>query len=246
MTAEGGPQAFTTRLLDREDVAERTMAFRFEKPLGWTFKAGQFVDMTLINPPETDAHGDTRSLSIASAPSEDMLMIATRLRGTAFKRTLQTLSQGAEVQGEGPFGNLTLHTNAARPAVFLSGGIGITPIRSILVEAARQKLPHRIFLFYSNRRPEDAPFLEELAALERENPRYRLVATMTKPEESRRAWPGETGYITRDVLAKYLKDASSAIYYITGPGRMVAGLRTVLHDAGVDDDDIRTEEFTGY
>jgi ferredoxin-NADP reductase len=69
---------------------------------------------------------------------------------------------------------------------------------------------------------------------------------MTKPEESRRAWRGETGYITRDMLVKYLKDAASAIYYITGPGGMVAGLRTVLHDAGVDDDDIRTEEFPGY
>jgi ferredoxin-NADP reductase len=246
MTAEGAPRACVTRLLESRDVAERTVAFQFEKPPGWTFKAGQFVDMTLISPPETDAEGDTRSFSLASAPFEDTLMIATRLRDTAFKRTLRRMSRGAEIQLEGPFGNLTLHNTPARPAVFLTGGIGITPIRSILVHAARQKLPHRLFLFYSNRRPEDAPFLEELESLERENPLYRLVATMTKPEESRRAWRGETGYITRDMLVKYLKDAASAIYYITGPGGMVAGLRTVLHDAGVDDDDIRTEEFPGY
>lgn len=246
MTAEGGPQAFTTRLLDRRDVAEGTMAFRFEKPAGWTFKAGQFVDMTLISPPETDAEGDTRSFSLASAPFEDTLMVATRLRDTAFKRTLRAMSPGTDVRVEGPFGNLTLHNNPARPAVFMSGGIGITPIRSILENAARQRLPHRIFLFYSNRRPEDAPFLEELTALERENPNYRLIATMTKVEESRRPWRGETGSITRDMLARYLKDAASAIYYITGPGGMVAGLRTVLQSAGVDDDDVRTEEFTGY
>lgn len=246
VTTEGAAQGFTTKLLGGQEVAERTMAFRFERPAGWIFKAGQFVDMTLINPPETDAEGDIRSFSIASAPFEEILMIATRLRDTAFKRTLRTMPRGTEVRIEGPFGNLTLHNTPARPAVFVTGGIGITPIRSILWNAARQKLPHRIFLFYSNRRPEDAPFLEELDALQRENPNYSLVATMTKVEESRHPWHGETGYITREMLSKYLKDAASAIYYITGPAAMVTGLRAVLNSAGVNDDDIRTEEFTGY
>lgn len=173
-------------------------------------------------------------------------MIATRLRDTAFKRTLRTMPRGTEVRIEGPLGNLTLHNTPARPAVFASGGIGITPIRSILWNAARQKLPHRIFLFYSNRRPEDAPFLQELDALQRENPNYSLVATMTKVEELRHPWHGETGYITREMLSKYLTGVVSAIYYITGPAAMVTGLRAVLNSAGVNDDDIRTEEFTGY
>lgn len=246
MTTEEASRGFTTRLLGGREVAERTMAFRFEKPAGWIFKAGQFVDMTLINPPETDAEGDTRSFSIASAPFEEILMIATRLRDTAFKRTLRTMPRGTEVRIEGPLGNLTLHNTPARPAVFASGGIGITPIRSILWNAARQKLPHRIFLFYSNRRPEDAPFLQELDALQRENPNYSLVATMTKVEESRHPWHGETGYVTREMLSKYLTGVVSAIYYITGPAAMVTGLRAVLNSAGVNDDDIRTEEFTGY
>jgi ferredoxin-NADP reductase len=246
MTTAEASSGFTIKLLGGWEVAERTMAFRFEKPSGWIFKAGQFVDMTLINPPETDAEGDIRSFSIASAPFEERLMIATRLRDTAFKRTLSTMPRGTEVRIEGPFGNLTLHNTPARPAVFVTGGIGITPIRSILWNAAREKLPHRIFLFYSNRRPEDAPFLEELDALQRENPHYRLVATMTKVEESRHPWHGETGYITHEMLSKYLTDAASAIYYITGPAAMVTGLRDVLNSAGVNDDDIRTEEFTGY
>lgn len=246
MTTGEASWGSTTKLVGGQEVAERTMAFRFEKPSGWIFKAGQFLDMTLINPPETDAEGDIRSFSIASAPFEEILMIATRLRDSAFKRTLSTMPRGTEVRIEGPFGNLTLHNTPARPAVFVTGGIGITPIRSILWNAARQKLPHRIFLFYSNRRPEDAPFLEELDALQRENPNYRLVATMTKVEESRHPWHGETGYITREMLSKYLKDAASAIYYITGPAAMVTGLRVVLNSAGVNDDDIRTEEFTGY
>lgn len=237
---------FMAKLKSREEVAEGTMAFHFEKPPGWTFKAGQFIDMTLLEPPDTDAEGNTRGFSIASAPQEETIMVATRMRDTAFKRVLKTLPLETAVKIEGPFGNLMLHNNASRPAVMLAGGIGITPFRSILFRAAKEKLPHRIFVFYSNRRPEDSPFLEALQTLEHENPNYKLIATMTKMENSRQAWGGETGLINKEMLARYLRDAGSPIYYIAGPAGMVKGLHTMLNEAGVDDDDIRTEEFVGY
>ncbi|MEK7236600.1 MAG: FAD-dependent oxidoreductase [Nitrospirota bacterium] len=156
----------TVKLIRREEVAEGTMAFRFEKPAHFVFTPGQFVDMTLVDPPETDAEGNERAFSIASAPHEDMLMVATRMRDTAFKRVLRSMPLGATVQMEGPFGNFVLHADPVRPAVFLAGGIGITPFRSMVLHAVAQKLPHRLFLFYSNRRPEDAPFLDELQALQ--------------------------------------------------------------------------------
>ena len=97
------------RLKGKSEVAEGTMAFYFERPTGFQFKAGQFVDFTLVNPPETDEEGNTRSFSIASAPYEDDLMIATRMRDTAFKRILKTLAAGSEIQMEGPFGGITLN-----------------------------------------------------------------------------------------------------------------------------------------
>ena len=150
------------------------------------------------------------------------------------------------VKIEGPFGNLTLHNNAKRAAVLLAGGIGITPFRSIVFRAAKEKLAHRIFLFYSNRRPEDAPFLEELEALGKENPNYTLIASMTEMGKSHQPWQGETGLINKEMLARYVKDALSPIYYIAGPPGMVKGLHTMLNEAGVDDDDVRTEEFAGY
>lgn len=237
---------FMAKLKSREEVATDTMAFHFEKPTSWTFKAGQFIDITLLEPPETDSEGNTRGFSIASAPQERTIMVATRMRDTAFKRVLKTLPLETEVKIEGPFGNLTLHNNASRPAVMLAGGIGITPFRSILFRAAKEKLPHRIFLFYSNRRPEDAPFLEALQNLQHDNPNYKLVATMTKMENSHQAWQGETGLINKEMLARYLHDAGSPIYYVAGPAAMVKGLHAILNEAGVDDDDIRTEEFVGY
>src|SRR5579863_850553 len=235
-----------SRLVSRHEIAERTTAFRFEKPPGWTFKAGQFLDMTLLDPPETDREGNTRTYSIASAPAEKTLMVATRMRNTAFQRVLSTMPLGSVVKIEGPSGDLTLHHNVKRTVVFLAGGIGITPFRSILFGAAKEKLPHRIFLFYSNHRPEDAPFLEELQGLGKENPNYTLIASMTEMGKSQQPWHGETGLISKEMLAKYLKNAVSPIYDIAGPPGMVKGLYTMANEAGVDDDDIRTEEFAGY
>lgn len=237
---------FITKLKDRREVAERTMAFFFEKPTEWTFKAGQFINMTLISPAETNSEGNRRSFSIASAPHEDILMIATRMRDTAFKRSLGTMPLGTKVKVEGPFGNLNLHHDAARAGVFLAGGIGITPFRSIVLRAAEEKLGHYIFLFYSNRRPEDAPFLEELQALEKNNPNYKFIVTMTGMEKSRQPWPGETGWIIQEMLAKYLNAAASPIYYVAGPPAMVSALRAMLNSAGIDGGDIRTEKFSGY
>lgn len=237
---------FMAKLKNRKEVAERTMAFQFDKPSDWSFKAGQFIDITLPNPPETDAEGNTRGFSIASAPSENFLMVTTRLRDTAFKRSMQKVPLGTEVKVEGPFGNLVLHNNVARPAVFLAGGIGITPVRSIVVRAAVEKLPHRIFLFYSNHRPEDAAFLDELESLQKKNPNFHLIATMTDMDQPHRPWKGEKGLIDGPMLSRHLKGASNAIYYVTGPAGMVKALHKVLNATGVDDDDIRTEEFTGY
>jgi Oxidoreductase FAD-binding domain len=106
------------RLKSRREIAEGTMAFHFEKPPGFAFKAGQALAWTLIDPPETDDEGVMRNFSIASAPGEADLMIATRMRDTAFKRVLKTMPLGTEVRIVGPFGSLTLHQSTARPAVF--------------------------------------------------------------------------------------------------------------------------------
>jgi ferredoxin-NADP reductase len=237
---------FQSALVSREMVAERTMSFRFAKPADWSYHAGQFVDITLLDPPETDAEGNTRGFSISSAPREGVITITTRLRDTAFKRVLQRVPLGTEVRMEGPFGDLRLH-HADRPAVLLAGGIGITPFRSILVEAiGGGPLPYRVVLFHANRRPEDAPFAEELRALERADPNLAFVPTMTPVDGSSPAWGGERGHIDAAMLGRHLDGVSNPIFYIAGPAGMVQASRTMLVALGVDEDDIRTEEFTGY
>ncbi len=237
---------YKVKLKGRQEIASGTMAFHFEKPEGFSYKAGQFGDFTLADPPETDAEGNTRGFSLASAPYEGDLMVATRMRDTAFKRVLKTMALGTEVSLDAPYGSLTLHGDASIPAVFLSGGIGVTPVRSIVLQAAHDKLPHKIVLFDSNRRPEDSAFLEDLAEARKANPNFTLVATMTEMEKSSRTWNGETGFITKAMLVKSVGDLNLPIFYISGPRTMVAAMRKILDDSGVKDDRIRTEEFSGY
>ncbi len=245
MTATVAWPTFQAALIGRDLVAEGTMAFRFPKPADWTYRAGQFVDITLLDPAETDAEGDTRGFSISSAPSEDVIMITTRLRDTAFKRVLRTMPIGTRVKIEGPFGDLRLH-NASRPAVVLTGGIGITPFRSILIETIRNGgLPYPVVVFYANRRPRDAAFLDELRELAAQDENLTFIPTMSGLDMSE-PWDGERGRIDASMLQRHLEGVDNAIYYLTGPPGMIKVLRTLLVDSGVDEDDIRTEEFTGY
>ncbi len=146
-TQEIPRSGYQPRLLKKVEVAEGTMAFHLERPPGFDFRPGQSADLTLVNPPETDSEGNVRTFSIASAPFEDHLMFATRMRDTAFKRSLKKVPLGTTVKMDSPMGSFTLHKNSAKPAVFLAGGIGITPFSSIVRQADHDRSPHRLYLF---------------------------------------------------------------------------------------------------
>jgi ferredoxin-NADP reductase len=237
---------YISKLLERKEIAEETMEFHFSKPEGFNYKPGKHIEITLINPPETDEEGNSRVFSLVSAPYEPNLIVATRMRDSAFKRVLKTMPLESEVYIEGPYGSLILHSDSSKPAVFIAGGIGITPFMSMIRYATKENLPHKIFLFYSNRRPEDTAYLEELQQKEKENPNFRLIATMTQTENSKLPWHGETGYISEAMIKKYVEDITRPIYYLAGPPGMVSAMREILVKMGVIEDNIRTEEFGGY
>ena len=236
----------STSVTKREEIAEGTMAFHFAKPAAFQFQAGQSMDLTLLNPSETDAEGNSRAFSIASAPFDNDLMIATRMRDTAFKRVLRKASPGLQVKINGPGGSFVLHRESEKPAVFLAGGIGITPFLSIIRQAGHDKSPHHMYLFYSNRRPEDAAFLDLLSEATKRNPNFHLIATMTEMDKSHREWKGETGYINKDMLTKHFASLQGPIYYLAGPPAMIAAMRRMVIEAEVGQGDIHIEKFYGY
>jgi ferredoxin-NADP reductase len=177
------------KLISRNEVTEGTMAFALDRPTAFDFRAGQYMVVVLPNPPHTDAEGNRRVFSIASPPQDTTrLLMATRMTGTALKRSLAEVPLGTPVDLSGPAGDFVLHEDASHPAVFIAGGIGITPFRSMLHDAVSRHLPHRITLIYSNRTPEGAAFPEGFARLAQTHANLTYIPTMTQPER-----PGSRG-----------------------------------------------------
>ncbi len=233
------------RSLGREQVAEGTWAFRFARPAGFDFRAGQSVNLTLVEPPQTDARGNMRTFSVASAPFEGEIQVATRMRDTAFKRVLAELPAGAAVKLRGPGGDFTLPAGDPRPVLLVAGGIGITPFVSMLRQEAHERSQRPRRLLCANRRPQDAPFLAELTAMAAD-PAFTFVATMTGLAGPGREWSGETTPIEAAFLERHGGLADRPVAYLAGPPAMVSALRQALRAAGVPDDDVRTDEFFGY
>jgi len=237
---------YHTTLVGRTKVADGTMAFRFEKPSQFAFKAGQYIDLTISDLEHGEPGGMTHTFSIASSPLDEHLLVTTRMRNTVFKQALAVLPIGSGARIEGPMGSFHLHNNTARPAVFLAGGIGIAPFLSMLSFATREKLGHPLVLFYSNRQLKDAAFIDILWNLERANPRFRFVPTLTRMAKDGGGWKGNIGHISPEMLLRQVGVVRGPIYYIAGPPGMVAATGRTLSEAGVYEDDVRTEEFAGY
>jgi ferredoxin-NADP reductase len=242
---------FEATFKSKRQVAEGTYEFTFEKPADLHFQAGQHCRMTLINPSETDAEGDKRFFTMASTPQDTDLVFAWRFRDTAFKRVANNLKPGDKVivqkrLGEAPQGSFVLHEDASKPAVFIAGGIGVIPAYAMIKDALQRGLTHKMYLFYSNRRPEDAPYLTDLQNIAKQNPNVQLIATMTEPEKSTQQWQGETGFISRAMIEKYVSDTQAPIYYVSGLLAMVDAMRAVLNEMNISKDNIRAEEFDGF
>jgi ferredoxin-NADP reductase len=230
---------------EKREVAKGTLFVRFDL-LGEEvdFRAGQYFWLTLLDPPYDDEKGPRRHISVATSPNErGALGLATRLRDTAFKRSLAELPVGTEVDVEHPKGEFVLPAETDLPYVFIAGGIGITVFRSMLLYIAEERLPHRVTLVYSNRDRESTAFLDELTGLAHERENIDLVLTMTEDE----GWDGETRIVGPDLLGDHLDgDLSGYRYLLAGPPAMVEAVTGSLREAGIPEEHIRPERFSGY
>ncbi|MBI4118920.1 MAG: FAD-dependent oxidoreductase [Parcubacteria group bacterium] len=228
---------YTFALKEKKMVAKETMAFVFEYgDQKFTFRPGQFVDITLEDSKHKDDQGSTRAFSICSSPLDDYLMVATRLTDSAMKKSLAELELGRLVHVDGPLGSFKLHTDKTIPAVMLTGGIGITPFRSIIKDATEQNSEQKLTLIYSNRAPEDAAFVDDLEEWQSYNTNFNFVTRWTK----------EDGHIDEPFLKKHIRNLAKPIFYVAGPAGMVAGTTQLLIEIGVKEDNIKFEEFAGY
>ena len=233
------------RIKEKREVAKGTLLVIFDL-LGREvdFIPGQYFWVTLVDPPYDDERGPRRHISVVTSPNErGVLGLCTRLRGSAFKRSLSELPIGAEVEVEEPKGDFLLPEDTSRQYVFIAGGIGITVFRCMLRYIAEERLPHRVTLVYSNRDRASAAFLDELLDLERDNENLELVLTMTDDP----SWDGESRRIGPELLRDRVGDAwRDRTYLITGPPTMVDGVVETLKGVGIPEQRLLPERFSGY
>ena len=217
------------------------------------YTAGQFAFFD-IGGVSNDPKGPIRHFTIASSPTEDFIMISTRIRDTPYKKRLSSLEEGAKVKVRGPEGKFVLHEDYSKAAVLLSGGIGVTPFRSMIKYATDKQLPLKINMFDSNRDQANILYKNEFDECLNTNRNLKIIYTITAAEEQGQApssssWKGERGIINKTILTKFLttSELNNSVFYVCGPPGMLKAMQNLLQDdLHIPKERIKVEEFTGY
>jgi ferredoxin-NADP reductase/nitrite reductase/ring-hydroxylating ferredoxin subunit len=221
-------------------------------PLSYT--AGQFAFFD-IGQVYNDPKGPIRHFTISSSPTENFIMFSTRIRDSPYKKRLSNLEEGTKVKIRGPEGQFVLHEDDySKPAVFLSGGIGVTPFRSMIKYATDKQLPLKIVMFDSNRNRNNILFKEEFDDWATVNKNLEIIYTISDDERGQSSsaandWKGEYGRIDKAMILKYLDTnmLNNSIFYICGPPSMLKAMQSLLQDdLEIPKERIKVEEFTGY
>ncbi len=234
------------KLLNKVEVAKKTLEFSFEKPANFSFSPGQYLEWTLPIL-RTDGRGNRRYFTIASSPTEDKLRLAVKLNtpSSTFKKFLSNLKDSQFITAGSLAGDFTLKHSKKNNLVFIAGGIGITPFRSIIKELVDNKDTRRVVLFYSNKTSEEIAYQEFLGdASQRIN--LEVVYVLTETENIPSNFRGEKGRITSQMLSKYIKNTADCDYFLSGPISMVNGYKSLLKSMNANGKNIFTDYFPGF
>jgi glycine betaine catabolism B len=221
------------------------------------YTAGQFAFFD-IGGVYNDPKGPIRHFTISSSPTENFIMFSTRIRDSPYKQRLLTLEKGSKVKVRGPEGQFVLHEDYSKPAVFLSGGIGVTPFRSMVKYATDKQLPIKIIMFDSNRNRSNILFRREFDDWVNRNKNLKIIYTISEEGDqengqsssaAKNDWKGEYGRIDKAMILKYLDNniLDSSIFYICGPPSMLKAMQSLLQEElEIPNERIKVEEFTGY
>jgi ferredoxin-NADP reductase/nitrite reductase/ring-hydroxylating ferredoxin subunit len=224
-----------------------------DKTTPFNYTAGQFAFFD-IGGVYNDPKGPIRHFTISSSPTENFIMFSTRIRDSPYKKRLSTLEEGSRVKVRGPEGQFVLHEDYSKPAVFLSGGIGVTPFRSMIKYATDKQLPLKIVMFDSNRNRDNILFKQEFDDCANINKNLKIIYTISDGGQQQSSstandWKGEYGRIDKAMILKYLDTnmLNNSIFYICGPPSMLKAMQALLQDElEIPKERIKVEEFTGY
>lgn len=239
-----GPPRYALPFVGRETISPTSSAFRFStRGTSFSYRSNQAVRVQL------PASGDPRPwrlFSLSSSPTErDEIAFTVKMTGSPFKEALRALVPGERVTIAGPIGDLLY--DPSRPAVFVAGGIGVTPFRGMMRYAADTTVRQPIRLLYSARTPDEFAFRDELDAIVAKNPSFRVEYTVTRPEAAAGPWAGRTGRIDTPLLRTTLDELDRPKVYVVGlPGMAREMLYRLKNELGVSEDDLEYEYFVGF
>lgn len=230
---------FETKLVEIIKRTHDVKSFRFSRPSSFHYQAGQFMFVTI---PSKD--GELKKhFTISSSPTEKVFIEMTkRLTGSSYSNALDRLKIGTKAKIDAPYGKFTFDKQIKEIAM-LSGGIGITPLRSICKYSTDLKLENNIVVLYGNNSLEDIVYKEDLDQLQQENRNLKVVYTLNKAPTK---WKGYTGYIDASMLRKEIPNYETRVYYTCGPPAMVEAMKKLLQEFNIPKEQIKTENFFGY
>ncbi len=217
----------------------KTTEFQLSAPIDP--KPGQCCTYFLLK--EDGSYGEGRVYSISSSPLVGDRIAMTYRMTPNFPAKLQALKPGDKMGFFGPYGTFVLNENL-ESIVFLAGGVGIAPLLSMIKYVDEKNLPTKMVLIHSNRIVQETPFLEYFRDLEKRNPNFKYVLDLTRPAESA-PWDGikEEGYLTEEMIRKYVAQPDKENYYMCGPPRYTHGAFEVLKGIGVTPEQIKFEQW---
>lgn len=234
---------FETKVEDVISRAPGVKSLRFSLKQDIDFKAGQFFLVTI----KVEGKELAKHFSFSNSPTEKgYIEFTKRITQSEYSKRLDKLKIGDLVKLKMPLGSFTFEGEFEKIA-FLSGGIGITPIRSICKFITDKRLATDTVLFYGNNKEEDIIFRQDFEQMIRLNENMRVVYTLTAQDIDKQQWPGRTGYIDAQMIKEEIADYKERVFYICGPPKMVETLTDILSNKlSLDKDRIKTENFAGY
>ncbi len=235
---------FMLTLTKKEEIAENTYEFTFVPEKTMPYLAGQYLEWTLPEGKKEDAKGNRRYFTIASSPTEKEIRLGVRMNDapSTFKQTLLKLQIGDIVSAGQLAGDFTLPTNPKKKLVFIAGGIGVTPFRS-MVQYILDTGKRDVVMFYSNKKAEEVAYYD---ILERARTQMGMKTIYALTDDTRSFQGSYNGMINAEIIKKEVPDYKERTFYISGPRGMVLAFEAALKDLGIPHSRIRTDYFPGF
>lgn len=235
---------YTLTLKQKNEIAPTIWEFLFEPVRPFQYIAGQFLEWNLPHK-NADSRGTRRYFTISSSPSEKDILLTVKIpdKPSTFKSALKNLPIGESVYATSLEGDFTEPKDVKNHYVFIAGGIGITPFRSIIMHLLKQKTRISLTLFYSAHSPEEFVFKDIFDKAEKEIGLKTIYVLSDNPPQN---WQGETGHIDDVMIKRHVSNEKQTVYYMSGPQPMVVAYEKTLSDMGISKSHIKTDYFPGY